>query len=57
MIRSVPLLLLALAEDTAEAAWHRDHSRANLRAWRMATEGQRTTSLRLHRSLMFEEGR
>lgn len=46
-----------LAEDSTESRYLAAPTREHLRAWRMAVEAQRTTSLQLHRALLFAEGR
>lgn len=46
-----------LIEDQREARYLANPTRDNLRAWRQAVEAQRSTSLRLQRALLVEEGR
>ena len=44
-------------EDVAESIHLANRTRETLRAWRQAVEAQRATSLRLHRALLYEEGK
>lgn len=46
-----------LVEDQAESRYLASPTRDYLRAWRQSVEAQRTTSLRLQRALMWQEGR